>query len=117
IQVHIVDSTKLTGHIYQVRFSAPTDTNLSYDVIDENTSMTVLAHQTDISGTAEGPVFDGMRLYISNDSLHFNSQTSGWQRPGIHNPQVSLYNMGNLHETPDTANYRIEIGQVGLDTS
>ncbi len=117
IQPHIVDSTQVTGHRYTVDFSLSLDSVTTYNVLDENTGLNVVSNATEVFGTVEGPLFDGVRLLVRNDSLTVNRNQSGWQRNGIYDFNFRLFRFGFVTGAPELDDYRIDVGQVGLDTS
>ena len=117
IEVHIADTSQLTGHTYNLQFSVSADSGTRFAVIDQNTSKVVISDATDLRGLAEGPIFDGIRLFVRNDSLSLDTADSRWQRTGILKYQFKLLRLGFSSGVPELGDYDIEIGNVGLDTS
>lgn len=115
IEPHIVDPNSITGHTYRVSFTTTGGTT-RYNVIDENTSTTVVSNATQVYGNVEGPLFDGIRLLVRNDQLAFDSSKTGWNHPGLYGIRFFLEPVPEGSEV-DTADYIISIGAVGIDTS
>jgi hypothetical protein len=117
IEPHIVDSTAINGHRYRVTFTVSPTGTTTYDVTDETTGLTVVEDATQVNGGIEGPLFDGMRLFIQNDTFALIDSLSGWTRAGIHDLSFSIWRLGFEEGIPDYGDYVVEIGTVGIDTS
>jgi len=65
ITINVVDSAALTGHTYEITFDDTTDPVKTYDVYDLNTQQFVVEDADEIYGQ-EGPLFDGIRLWIED---------------------------------------------------
>jgi len=117
IQVRIVDSNQVNGHTYRVEFSGYPSAVTTYDVIDENTSLTVVDDATQVDGILEGTLFDGIRLFIHQDSLTLNQAGSYWNRAGIYEFVFGLFRGGFTVGTPEAADYDLTVGSIGIDTS
>jgi hypothetical protein len=117
IEVHIVDPSQLTGHNYTVQFNVPSGGPTTYDVRDENIGIYVITGATQVNGITEGPLFDGIRLFIQNDSTELNHALSGWNNSDVFDFIFGLFHFITIGGIPDPADYRVEIGNVGIDTS
>ena len=117
IQPRIADTTQVTGHRYRVEFSVSPDSTTTYDVFDETASLTVVDDATEVYGNVEGPLFDGIRLLIRNDSLAVSPSSPGWNRAGIYEYQFQLFTFGFQTGLPEYGDYLLQVGSVGLDTS
>ncbi len=116
IDVHIADTSLLTNHTYRVQFKITSGVT-TYDVVDENTNQTVVTNASQVDGRIEGPMFDGIRLLIKDDSLRLNKQRSAWSRFGIHDFDFRLFVFEFTTGTRDTADFDVIIGNNGVDTS
>jgi hypothetical protein len=117
IEVHIADTTQLTGDTYKVTFFNTGDTTITYCVADVTKGDTVLQQSPPAINNTEGPSFDGLRLLINNDKLGFNQQASGWNRNTIHSLSLKIFKFGLVKGTPEIADYTVIVGDVGIDTS
>jgi len=114
---HVADSTELTGHRYRVEFTGFPDSVTTYDVIDEFTGLTVVDDATEVRGNIEGPLFDGMRMYIEDDELGINDTLSAWNRAETYAYSFSLWSFGFEYGVPEYGDYLIPLDTVGVDTS
>ncbi len=81
ITAGIIDSTKLTGHLYRLTFNDTTFENTSYDVYDANTEAFVVRQAGELGGVTEGPAFDGMRLLVSDFAeAQVDANLTGWTK-------------------------------------
>ncbi len=116
-EIHIVNSSQITGHNYTVHFDTTANSNeISYDVSDNLTGQLVTEPFIMDNSNSEGPYFDGLRLLISNDSLSVNQNQSHWNDTNIYNYIFETYNFMETG-TPKAADYKIVFGDVGIDTS
>ncbi len=119
IEVHVVDSTELTGDVYLLEFNTLLTTGaLVYDVSNQTTGSQLVSNAWQTQGIVEGPYFDGVRLLIRNDSLELNTDLSGWTSPDIYSFtfEVFAWSGGNGGKN-NAADYLIVFGNVGIDTS
>ena len=119
-EVHVVDENELTGHTYQVIFRQTEDkgTELVYDVYNKTRKQFVVNGANHLSGLQEGPYFDGVRLWIKNDTLKVNNSLSGWSSAGItpfHFEQVRT--SPDFWGYPKRSDYEFVFGLMGIDTS
>ncbi len=118
-EVHIVKQWKLTGHDYVVEFDSTSGDQLSYNVYDQSTGLKVVDDATEVNGVVEGPYFDGIRLYIENDTLEPIEMISGWNNAEVYDFVFNqfIWPIPLIIGSPIRADFEIPIGEVGLDTS
>ena len=112
IVVNVVYESALVGHDYEITFDDTTDTVKTYDVYDLNTQQFVVENATELWGLAEGPIFDGIRLWISDILEPFvNDSLTGWvQGDCNYEMEVGLWITG----IPHPANYEFQFqGTIG----
>ncbi len=74
----VVAPEAVTGHTYTIVFDDTSTTQLTYEVIDENSGSTMVADARNFGGP-EGKVFDGILLEIENyDRVLMMSDSSAW---------------------------------------
>ena len=117
IQPSIVNPAQVNGHTYNVVFSGPSDSATSYSVIDQNSGLTVVSGATQIDGTVEGPMFDGIRMFVRTDGIFLNQSETRWNHQGIHRTAFELFTNVFDFGYREPRDYLVEIGNVGLDTS
>jgi len=66
IKIRVVDPEALTGHRYQIIFDDTSFSHLVYHVRDLTADSLVVNNATEVDGSTEGPLFDGVRLLIKN---------------------------------------------------
>ncbi len=115
LEVRVTNPQELTGDEYVTVFEK-TGNTLYYDVINLTTGIKLLDNISEINGNIEGPYFEGLRLFIKNDPLAEIDSLSGWNNQGI-------FQLGFQVPPPHPldfsrrADYRLEVGVVGVDTS
>ena len=117
IEPHVVDSTALTGHPYDVWFSVSPESVTTYNVFDTYVSRTVLSNVTQISGDVEGPEFDGIRLLVKNDPVQPDTARSKWNRGSVYKAHIQLFSNGFSMGLPSSNDLVLVMGADGLDTS
>ncbi len=118
IEVHVVNASEITGHDYTVLFDTMASGQTCYNVIDETFDQTVLTMATQVNGFSEGPYFDGLRLWIQQDTiLQLNRDMSRWNKEGIMPYHLSVVRGRETSGTKRPADYKIVFGEVGVDTS
>ena len=76
--VHIIDSTELTGHQYEVSFDDSSSVK-TYSVKDLDLDQFVLTNCSQLDSTAQGPEFDGIRLLLHDiNPAQFDPSRSYW---------------------------------------
>jgi len=124
-EVHVVDSSQITGHQYEVTFN-DSDSVKTYNVKDLDINQFVLTNCTQLDGSSEGPQFDGVRLLIDDlPEALFDETTSRWSNFLIDlNFNVGLIDIdltGNgqpdIFGYPFPFDYRIEFYDHVVDTS
>ncbi|RKZ01716.1 MAG: hypothetical protein DRQ10_01520, partial [Candidatus Hydrothermota bacterium] len=98
------------GHVYRVTFN--TDAEITYnvdDITDPENPVNLISQNRYIHGEDAGPIFDGIRLIITNDSLlpdtaYWTSRTSTTFEPVVDFAPRAM---------PYPADYEIEFGTPG----
>jgi len=114
----IIDPAAVTGHAYLLAFDDTTDSRLSYSVIDENDHR-VLLRDVDLVHGEPGPIFDGMRLYITTyTEAKLLPDSSGWFNWETGDSSDCNYRLKaiNLLPQPILNSYEIRFTEAG-DTS
>jgi hypothetical protein len=80
---------------------------------------TLILKSTLLNPTDEVPLIDGFRLSFQNESfVHVNDALTGWNKPtGIYHFSFDRFSYGFVKGTPLPKNYKVIIGDVGIDTS
>jgi hypothetical protein len=117
IEPHIVSPNLATGHLYKVLFNGIGNSVTSYNVVDQTLATSVLSGATQLSGEREGPLFDGIRLLIENDSLELDQSRSGWNNFDVVAFHFGLFSGAYEMGIPDVRTFRLIMGSPGLDTS
>ncbi len=117
IEARIVDTEAITDHNYGVHFIVDENGQTSYDVIDESLNKTMHSAVTTVQGIAEGPLFDGIRLFIKNDNTKLNQSLSCWSDSLIFDFRFGRAVFLDVLGYEEPASYRIDFGDVGIDTS
>jgi|GEM_PF-5927011 len=87
----------LTGHAYRADFAGDAERAATYTVTDETTGALVLGPTPIPAGPTEGPLFDGLRLWIQNAATDIDSV--GWTLPDapyrfdVTRPNVASWNL------------------------
>ncbi|MEW5798291.1 MAG: T9SS type A sorting domain-containing protein [Bacteroidota bacterium] len=116
IQPRVVNpASVLTGHTYKVLFHESPEHYVYYDVYDETTAKEVVSGAREIDGE-EGPLFDGIRLFIQNGPTAWNKDRTRWNNEGIHSPSVVPWNI-ITKGIPEPADFVIAFSDSKIDTS
>jgi hypothetical protein len=118
----------LDGHRYRLTFedslvtvSPVTRVTKNFtlaDVTDESSPDTLINKSRFTTQVDKQPVTDGFRLTLFNEaSLALDATRSSWNRPGIYGFLWSTYSFGQVKGVPEAADYLIEFGEAGLDSS
>jgi len=107
ISAQIVDEFRVTGHRYTVSFHDTSSAERRYyRVYDEDEKRVVLGAVRETRGE-EGPVFDGLRLWVCGfDTQGVWQDSSGWYRGQERSPCSWLIS-GRRTGSPPRANYEI----------
>ena len=109
----VFDKNALTGHTYRVTFDS-LNGKLIYTVVDQQTKVTEVAGDTLATFYGAGRLFDGIRLWFSNDAFNIDSLASGFVpstvnlRAQVAKPTVGFY-------TPAPYDFRVTF--TSLDTA
>jgi hypothetical protein len=88
------------------------------DVTDESNPDTLIDKSRRTSLADKQPVTDGFRLTLVNEaSLALDAKRSSWNRPGIYGFLFTTFAFSQTKGVPEAADYRIEFGEVGMDTA
>jgi hypothetical protein len=123
IRVHIVNLSAVTGHRYRVTFHDSTGSAKAYSVHDIDRGATVLANFPFGHPDQEGPLFDGVRLVmsdtdpprVSTDSTRWITGTSNLV-PGIILPTIDP-GTGPIAGTAYVSDYEMRVSDRIVDTS
>ncbi len=120
------------NHIYRITFqdtivkaSKPTEKdtlttkNFSlFDVTDPLNPDTLVWEDPNVRAGQETPLVDGFRLeFINPQFLRMDPERSQWNRSGIYNFVFKEFKYGSIEGALNPADYVVEFGEVGMDTS
>jgi hypothetical protein len=115
VSIRIVDMSALTGHTYDIILDDTSFSELVYHVDDISTGTRVVANATQIDGSSEGPLFDGLRIRLKDyEKAVADLEKSGWET-GSSTLDISyslpVVNLGDETITgyAQPADYRIEL--------
>jgi len=124
LAVNIIDQTKLTGHTYRVTFNDSIPGNKTYDVFDVDAGLKVVTGASELDGTMEGPLFDGIRLVLKDltqPSIDINNSRwlSGDSTVFPVDPTLPRLHLGGpiIQGFPYPANYIVTFFDHIVDTS
>ncbi len=119
----IVDSTRLTGHRYQISFDDTSSRQKSYSVYDADAGVFVVESATELDGSTEGPHFDGLRLTIFDLArAEVDEANTGWTRGAstlgyqISTPTI-LIGGQQIQSVPYPADYTLTLFDDIVDTT
>jgi hypothetical protein len=88
------------------------------DITNATNPDTLLKQDTLIYTGAQLPIIQGFQLLLQNEEqLMMNGETSGWNSPDIFKILFELYSYSRVDGIAQPADYRIDIGEVGLGHS
>jgi hypothetical protein len=122
--VNIVDPNALTGNEYRITFDDSTFENTVYHVQNVSTNQFVVQNATELDGTTEGPLFEGLRLIVKDfEEAEVDNSNTGWNI-GSSDIEINIYlatidlGGGNiLYGYPYPADYTITLFDQIVDTS
>ncbi|MBN1999765.1 hypothetical protein JW935_19575, partial [candidate division KSB1 bacterium] len=130
IGYEIIDPTLIKKeHKYQISFEDTVDTidsrwapvTLSLtlvDVTDSGNPDTLINKTRAINPEDQLPMTDGFKLTLANEPmLVVNDNLTQWSRPEIYGYSFVAFKYSRAYGLPKSADYRIEFGEVGIDTS
>jgi hypothetical protein len=123
------DSLK-DGHKYRVTFEDTlinknisgvprlTYTTKNFTLTDMTVNHTLIQQSTQLGYSFDQPIVDGIQLKFYGDSvLALDANRSGWNRQDIQDYIFVPYRVSKETTIPEAADYQIEFGEVGMDTS
>jgi len=120
VSVHVVSPAELRDACYRVSFREdPT----RYDVWNVTAGVPVVAEATELDGTVEGPLFDGVRLVVFDYTQpEVNVDSTGWTVGAstlLYRIYLPVVDLGTevLHAVPWPSDYAIAIASEVVDTS
>ncbi|MBP1658141.1 MAG: peptidase [Bacteroidetes bacterium] len=123
VSVSVIDPAALTGHRYRVTFNDTTSSAKSYDVLDGNLGVKVIRGATELDGTTEGPLFDGLRLRVKDlQRAIINQDSTRWldSHTTLHTNVAVVERFVDpvtVIGYPDPYDYRITLTGSVVDTS
>ena len=83
IEVHIVDSLNITGHLYEVTFN-DSATQKTYNVQNLTTGQYIITNCSQLNSSTMGPLFDGVRLLMDDlENAEINYNNTYWSNDSI----------------------------------
>jgi hypothetical protein len=115
VTVHVVSPSVLTGHHYRLKFDDTSLAQKQYAVRDADLGTDVVQHATELDGVKEGPLFDGIRLVISDVTVpRVISDSTRWTKGSATLKPTILVPYGGKANFFD---YRITLFSAVVDTS
>ncbi len=126
VNYSILDERRMKPeHTYQVTFSDTStgekeffpSTNVLFNLTDI-TNPDVPVSVLGLSGKlADPPVVEGLKLRFDPVEFSIDMENTGWDRRGIRQVEVEPYSRSRVYTKATLADYRIEFGDIGADTS
>ncbi len=105
-----------TLDVVSSRYTLATKSVSLLDVTDAPVTLVDRVPFTDL--TLKLPVVDGYIVKLANQpGLDVNTAQSGWNREGINDFEFEAFKYSRTMGVPVASDYRIEFGEVGMDTS
>jgi len=113
------------ANMYQITFEDTLVTNQelpatkSFILVNLTSGDTLLKNSTLFHNDDEVPVTEGFRLALRNnpENLDVNDDLSGWNRGGVYSYTLRPYGYRDDPVKLEAGDFRVEIGEVGIDTS
>ena len=86
VVIKILNTDQVTGHEYQVVLDSTDGLGMIWNLIDLTTSTTVLANQTNFTGSETSPIVDGMQVLVTDIRHTF----PGWEWIGSPRPLTGV---------------------------
>ena len=117
VGIHVVDSTKLLKHEYQITFDDTSNSYKTYCVYDLNKNIIKVQNDQVLSSDYSGELFDGMRL-VFNDytSVSVNTENSGWMS-GDCNLNYTIGKYSSPYNIYFPCDYILEFADTFISTS
>ena len=88
------------------------------NVTDPAAPVTLIADNPEVATGSILPIVDGFQLMLINvPQLTIKKEGTGWSRSDIYGHVVDVFSYSRLRGIPRPYDYRIEFGEVGIDTS
>jgi len=109
---------------YHLTFDDSSSSEVTYslfNVTDPQNPIAIFTNSTNYSTATSrnelDPMFDGMRIFLQNDKLKWDSLGTSWTK-GNSNWTIQLELNNNLGQAiPIPADYEVRFGEVGVDTA
>ena len=117
IWIDILDPLKVRDNEYRIIFDDTTDDTTRYSLYDL-ASDSMLFTSTCVNGKDFNPVFDGIRLYVRDDTVSWNDSLTGWIE-GECNLIIIVEQLSSFprRRSGYPTSYEIRIDTFGVDTS
>ncbi len=123
VAVNISDESQLTGDTYHITFSDSNNSEKQFSVKNLTKNVSPLINIPFPGDGSEGPLFDGIRLSITDfpEPIH-NPDSTKWIKGNstlfskVNLPELVLPE-GNVQAIPEAADYEIRISNTIVDTS
>lgn len=88
------------------------------DITNPSFLDTLIRRSTALGDTSEQPIIDGFQLFLRNEKLFgVNPERSGWSSDSVFRFDFRQWRLGFFQGQQKPSDYRIEFGEVGVDTS
>jgi hypothetical protein len=123
VSINVIDPSQLTGQTYRVSFDVIDSVTKRFSVYNVSTSSAVLSLIPFAGDGGEGPLFNGLRIGITDyiEPTH-NTDSTGWIKGNstlftkVILPEVFMP-AETIVATPEAADYEIRISDTIVDTS
>jgi len=124
VSIDVIDRRRARDAQFKLTFDDSSFSSTTYtltDVTDPQNPLPVIENSTNYSTTEEqnanDPLFDGLRVFIVNDELKWDSLNTQWTT-GRSNFTIRLDKNDNLGTAiPQPLDYEVRFGEVGVDTA
>lgn len=124
VSVNIADPDALTGNTYQISFDDTSYAFTTYDIQNITTGNILVSNASQLDGTTEGPLFEGLRLLVKDyKKAEVDLNNTGWLignstlEISIYLPQIDLGGGNIMNGFPYPADYQITVYDHIMDTS
>ena len=114
VTVEIVDPTLVKNKEYFVKFKDSSTSDMTYSLfeVDGTDTTTIFQNSDYIAGEDYNPLFNGMRLFVKNDTIAYDDNNSGWTK-NTSNLVITAEKLLDVSEdeTEYPVSYEIRIGE------